>query len=66
MRSDSSSVISIRSPAEANGALNHCSKLSTELKMLGNKKFNKDHSSGKEFYRIRGKLDIIIVIYHRG
>jgi hypothetical protein len=47
----STSFISTFSPAAANGALNHCSKFAQELKMLGNKKFNNDHNSGRLFYR---------------
>jgi hypothetical protein len=36
-------------PNCANGLLNHASKLSTEWKILGSKKFSRDHSSGREF-----------------
>ena len=33
----------------ANGALNHCSKVLTDAKMLGSKKFSNAHSSGNLF-----------------
>jgi len=37
------------SPVIANGALNHCSKLAHDLKILGNKKFSNAHNSGNLF-----------------
>ena len=37
------------SPVIANGALNHCSNVEQDLKMLGSKKFNKAHNSGSLF-----------------
>jgi len=40
------------SPVIANGALNHCSKLAHDLKILGNKKFSSAHSSGNLFCHI--------------
>lgn len=33
----------------ANGALNHCSNVEQDLKILGSKKFNRAHNSGNLF-----------------
>ena len=41
------------SPVIANGALNHCSKLAHDLKMLGSKKFSSAHNSGNLFCHIQ-------------
>ena len=37
------------SPVIAKGALNHCSKVLQDLKIVGRRKFNKAHNSGKRF-----------------
>ena len=37
------------SPVIAKGALNHCSKVLQDLKIVGSKKFNSAHSSGRRF-----------------
>ncbi len=39
------------SPVRANGALNHCSNVLHDLKMLGSKKFINAHNSGNLFYK---------------
>ena len=38
------------SPVMAKGVLNHCSKVLTDLKMVGRRKFKRAHSSGKLFW----------------
>lgn len=45
----SSSFNSTFSPVVANGALNHCSNVVTDLKILGNRKFSNAHNSGNLF-----------------
>lgn len=44
----------------ANGALNHCSNVAHDLKMLGNRKFNKAHNSGSLFWN-KFKTNIILI-----
>ena len=59
------------SPVIANGALNHCSNVEQDLKMLGSKKFNKAHNSGSLFCVNKNKwmkkmlniLNITSVVY---
>ena len=38
------------SPVMANGALNHCSNVEHDLKMVGRRKLSRAHSSGSLFY----------------
>ena len=48
------------SPVLAKGALNHCSKVWTLLKMWGSRKFRRDHSSGSLFCRgVPAKIQVI-------
>jgi len=50
MINSSSSSVRETSHLSANGALNHSSKFSTELKIVGSRKLSRAHSSCKLFW----------------